>query len=159
MEKGIGSDASSNYSFGEPKVIKNSQHTKKVSLMEYNQEVDSLPKTENGLKMNRKIHYVDSGNNLLDQEIDSISMISKQFTVDDKSKNRYKKLSIGEKIEELNKFVQAKTWVGVEQRLQDIRKNFVQQIDIDENESDHTSQNSEEIIAFKASKQVVLGAK
>lgn len=121
MEKGIGSDASSNYSFGEPKFIKNSQNTKKHSFIEYNQEVDSLLKPENGLKQNRKMTKIGSGHNLLDQELDSISMISKQFTVDGLSKNRYKKLSIGDKIEELNKFVQAKTWVGVEQRLQNLR--------------------------------------
>ena len=71
--------------------------------------------------MNRMLQKIGSGHNLLDQELDSISMISKQFTVDGLSKNRYKKLSIGDKIEELNKFVQAKTWVGVEQRLQDLR--------------------------------------
>ena len=121
MEKGIGSDASSNYSFGEPKVIKNSQKIRKLSFIEYNQEVDNQPKIENGLKMNRMLQKIGSGHNLLDQELDSISMISKQFTVDGLSKNRYKKLSIGDKIEELNKFVQAKTWVGVEQRLQDLR--------------------------------------
>ena len=67
------------------------------------------------------MNNLSSGHNLLDQELDSISLISKQFTVDGLNKNRYKKLSIGDKIEELNKFVQAKTWVGVEQRLQDLR--------------------------------------
>jgi hypothetical protein len=66
MEKGIGSDASSNYSFGEPKMIKNSSNTKKLSFIEYNQEVDNIIKQENGLKSNLKNHNMSSGHNLLD---------------------------------------------------------------------------------------------
>lgn len=67
------------------------------------------------------MNNLSSGNNLLDQELDSISLISKQFTLDGLNEKRYKKLSIGDKIEELNKFMQTKTWVGVKQHLQDLR--------------------------------------